>query len=112
MVARIDATAYPELDDIVRRLVDAIHPVRIYLFGSRARHEATGDSDYDLLVLIPDCGDDINEKINLAYDVLWGAETPVDVIVQTTSQFESRAGVKASLAGTVLREGALVYETE
>jgi predicted nucleotidyltransferase len=39
------------LDDIVRRLVDAYRPERVYLFGSRARGEGGPDSDYDLLVV-------------------------------------------------------------
>ena len=42
---RID---YPqELDRVVRRLVEAFDPVAVYLFGSRARGDASKDSDYD-----------------------------------------------------------------
>jgi uncharacterized protein len=36
------------LAEIVRRLVDAYQPERIYLFGSVARGRAGPDSDYDL----------------------------------------------------------------
>ena len=39
------------LDEIVRRLVDAVDPDRIVLFGSRARDDARPDSDYDLLIV-------------------------------------------------------------
>jgi hypothetical protein len=42
------------LDDIVRRLVDAYRPERVYLFGSRARGEGGPESDYDLLVVVDD----------------------------------------------------------
>jgi predicted nucleotidyltransferase len=42
------------LGEIVRRLVDAYQPERIYLFGSWARGEQNADSDYDLLVVVPD----------------------------------------------------------
>jgi predicted nucleotidyltransferase len=42
----------PVLAEIVRRLVDAVQPARIYLFGSRARGVATEDSDYDGFVLV------------------------------------------------------------
>lgn len=38
------------LGEILRRLVDAFQPERIYLFGSKARDEAGSDSDYDLMV--------------------------------------------------------------
>jgi predicted nucleotidyltransferase len=40
------------LQEMVTRLVTAFRPLRIYLFGSRARGEATEDSDYDLLVIV------------------------------------------------------------
>ena len=36
------------LTDLVRRLVEAYHPERIYLFGSKARGDAGPDSDFDL----------------------------------------------------------------
>ena len=44
----------PVLADIVRRLSALYHPERIYLFGSHARDEASRDSDYDLMVIVPD----------------------------------------------------------
>lgn len=44
----------PTLREIVRRLADAYHPLQIYLFGSKARGPAGPDSDYDILVVVPD----------------------------------------------------------
>lgn len=44
----------PKLAEIVRRLVAAYQPERIYLFGSVARGDNGPDSDYDLLVIVPD----------------------------------------------------------
>ena len=44
----------PALFEAVRRLVAAYQPERIYLFGSVARGDAGQDSDYDLLVVVPD----------------------------------------------------------
>ena len=38
----------PALAEVVRRLVEAYEPERIYLFGSVARGESGPDSDYDL----------------------------------------------------------------
>ena len=37
--------------EIVRRLVQALDPDRIVLFGSRARGEASPESDIDLLIV-------------------------------------------------------------
>ncbi|HAM59033.1 MAG TPA: hypothetical protein DCQ64_27910 [Candidatus Rokubacteria bacterium] len=39
---------------MTRRLVATYRPERIFLFGSRARGTAGPDSDYDLLVVVPD----------------------------------------------------------
>ncbi|MEK9163875.1 MAG: nucleotidyltransferase domain-containing protein, partial [Chloroflexota bacterium] len=39
---------------MVKRIVTQFDPVRIILFGSRARGAARPDSDVDLLVILPD----------------------------------------------------------
>jgi hypothetical protein len=43
----------PALDEIVRRLVASYQPLEVYLFGSKARGDSGPDSDYDLLVVVP-----------------------------------------------------------
>src|SRR5262245_51504996 len=45
------ATADAALGEVIHRLVEALDPVAIYLFGSRARGTARPDSDFDLLVV-------------------------------------------------------------
>jgi uncharacterized protein len=42
------------LDDIVQRIVGAVQPTRILLFGSAAQGRMGPDSDVDLLVVMPD----------------------------------------------------------
>src|ERR1035437_10950165 len=44
----------PVLGEVVRRLSEVYHPLRIYLFGSAARGDGGPDSDYDLMVIVPD----------------------------------------------------------
>jgi HEPN domain-containing protein len=43
-----------ELDRMIKQIVAKVDPVAIYLFGSRARGDADEDSDYDLLIVVPD----------------------------------------------------------
>lgn len=99
----------PRLAEIVRRLVHAYQPARIYLFGSVARGEAGPDSDYDLLVVVADEASPERKDSKLAYRALWGTGTAADVIIWEKSRFERRARVVCSLPGTVLREGKLLY---
>lgn len=99
----------PKLAEIVRRLVETYRPDRIYLFGSCARGEATRDSDYDLMVVVPDSAPHERRGSRLAYQVLWGMGTAADILVWTREAFDRRLHLKASLPATVVREGRLVH---
>lgn len=106
---RVPGASDAELTVVVRRLVDAYSPAMIYIFGSVARGDANVDSDYDLLVVVPDDASVERRRSRLAYEVLRGTGVAVDVLVCTKSYFEARRGLKASLPGTVLREGRLLH---
>jgi predicted nucleotidyltransferase len=97
------------LAELVRRLVEAYRPERIYLFGSVARGEAGPDSDYDIMMIVPDDAPPERLRSRLAYRVLRGTGTAADVVVWSRSSFERRARVTASLPGIVSREGVLLY---
>jgi predicted nucleotidyltransferase len=98
-----------ELAEVLRRLVEAYQPERIYLFGSVARGDAGPDSDYDLLVVVPDDAPPARRDSRLAYQALRGTGIAADVLVCKHSYFEDRRTLKASLPGTVLREGRLLH---
>jgi len=98
-----------KLAEIVRRLVAAYQPERIYLFGSAARGDSGPDSDYDLLVIVPDDATAERRDGGRAYLALWGVGTAVDAVVCTSGWFHARTHLKASLPGTVLREGKLLH---
>jgi len=98
-----------KLDEIVDRLKLAYQPERIYLFGSRARGDGGSDSDFDILVIVPDGAQGERRGSRLAYQVLRGTGTAADVLVWTLGYFESRRHLKASLSATVSAEGRLLY---
>lgn len=99
----------PKLRLVVERLVSAYRPDHIYLFGSIALGDADADSDYDLMLLVPDDADPERRSSRLAYQALRGTGIAADVLVWTSSGFERRVRVVASLPATVLREGKLLY---
>lgn len=99
----------PILREIVDRLVAALRPARIYLFGSRARGEANHDSDYDLVVLVGERSASRYQISRAAYRALKGIPVAVDVVVWDRDEFDRRRHLPASFAATVLREGKLVH---
>lgn len=99
----------PHLSEVVRRLIEAFAPQRIYLFGSRARGEAGSESDYDLMLVVRDDTTPERRRSRLAYQVLRGTGVAADVLVWPEDRFTSRLGVVASLPATIAREGKLLY---
>ena len=108
-ISRTPTAGDPALAEVVRRLVASYAPERIYLFGSVARGDAGPDSDYDVLVIVPEDAPPERRRSRLAYEVLWGTGVAADVLVWTSSQFDGRAHLAASLPATVLREGRLLH---
>ena len=98
-----------KLRDVTERLILAYRPERIYLFGSMARGEAGPDSDYDLLVVVPDDAERERRGSRLAYVALRGTGIAADVLVSTRARFDARVHLLASLPATVLREGRLLH---
>lgn len=93
---------------IAERLVEAYQPERMYLFGSKAR-DAGPDSDFDVMLVVPDEAQVECKQSQLAYKRLWGTGIAADVLVWSHQRFESRTCLRASLPGTIIREGKLLY---
>ena len=99
----------PVLPEVVRRLVEVYHPLRIYLFVPAARGDAGPDSDYDIMVLVPDDAPREQQDCEIGYRVLWGVGLAKDILVWTKTEFEKRLHLRASLPSTIMQEGKLLY---
>ncbi|PSR02472.1 MAG: hypothetical protein BRD47_03015, partial [Bacteroidetes bacterium QS_8_68_28] len=75
----------------VRDIVAAVQPLRILLFGSRARCEAEPESDLDLLVVVPEGTD--RRKVAM------------DVLVATPSVLGRHRDNPGLIYRTILEEG-------
>jgi len=97
------------LAEIVRRLVEAVDPDRIILFGSRARGEARPDSDVDLLI-VKDSDQPVHRRAIPAYRALMGLGVPKDIIWRTPAEVEDWSSVPNYVSTRALAEGRILYE--
>jgi predicted nucleotidyltransferase len=94
---------------MVERLVREFDPVRIILFGSHARGDATEHSDVDLLVVLPhldDPGDVMEEMLGALEDV----PVPKDVYPADETELERERDLIGPLFRPALRDGKVLYE--
>jgi predicted nucleotidyltransferase len=97
------------LSQIVRRLVEAIDPDRIILFGSRARGDARPESDFDLLA-IKTTRERTLHLAQLAHRAMYEIPATVDILVETPERLERLKDAPGLVFRDALREGCLVYE--
>ena len=101
----------PVLLSLLERIRSSLDPERVYLFGSRARGQATPDSDYDFLVVVPKSDKPRYRRDQEAYLALCGSGAAKDIIVLTRAEFESSRRAASSLTSAVLSEGILLHES-
>ncbi len=97
------------LAEIVRRLVAALAPRAIYLFGSQVYGTPTADSDLDLMIVTSDSEDLSVDYLKRAYGCLRGSFLPVELHFRPRSRFECRSAVPTSLEHDVASKGKLLY---
>ena len=97
------------LDEIVRRIVAALQPETIYLYGSHAYGQPHEDSDVDLLVVLRESTRSGHENAIEAYRALRGLCAPVEVKVVMRSEFEHRAQWLSSVERIAKEKGRILY---
>jgi len=94
---------------MVERITKQFRPLRIVLFGSRARGEATALSDVDLLVVLPEVANKRHAAVEIRR-VLGDLSVCTDIVVTTPEEIASRGQVIGGVLRAALREGKVVYE--
>jgi predicted nucleotidyltransferase len=97
--------------EIVKRLVRALGPVKIYLFGSHAYGKPDRDSDVDLLVVVRDTETPYRDLTLRGRLSLSGMCIPVDLLVFNTAEMQKWSNVPCNIIHTVVQKGRLVYES-
>ena len=96
------------LNELVHRIVDAVHPLRIILFGSAARGEMGPNSDLDTLVIMPN-GSHRGKTSQEIYRHLWGLGFAKDIVVVTESDIREHAANPSLVIKEVLETGKELY---
>ena len=100
------------LEIAVQQIASALHPERIYLYGSHAYGEPHSDSDLDLLVVLSGSPTRLHDKAVVAYRSLRGMFIPAEIKVVTRTEFERRAQWSSSLERTVSEKAKVLYEAD
>ncbi len=98
-----------QLFEIKEKIIELENPLKIILFGSYARGEATEKSDLDLLVIENSELPQHKRGIDLRW-YLGGIGHPFDLIINTPKEFEYLQEYDLSFNATVQREGKVLYE--
>ncbi len=94
---------------LVRRIVDAVHPEKIVLFGSAARGEMRAARDVDLLVI--KAGDYHHiEMAQRIYAALGKRDFAVDITVATPEEVERYSDEYCLVLYPAMREGRVIYD--
>ena len=97
------------LDALLQTLEAEWHPQQVWLFGSRARGVARAESDWDLLVVVPD---DCSADLDPVHTWRMGRRAGVraDIVPFRASAFEEDRHTPNTLPYEARVAGVLVYE--
>ena len=96
------------IDELVRRIIEAVHPRRIVLFGSAARGEMGPNSDLDVMAIMPD-GTHRRKTAQEIYRRMWGFGFAKDIVVVTESDVREYGMNPYMIIKNALEEGRELY---
>lgn len=98
------------LERLLERIIARLDPEEIWLFGSRAEGRARPDSDYDLLLVMPDDSPVDHLDVVSAWTLVRGCDVPADIVPCTRTEFEEEKHEIDTLARAAFLKGKRIYE--
>lgn len=101
-----------EIQDIANKIGNAVDAEKVYLFGSYAKGEATGQSDVDFFIVMKNRDKKKYEIANELERVV-GNALPVmqDWIIDYQDKVERFSNIPYSFIGHIVTTGKLLYES-
>jgi hypothetical protein len=106
------ATEQEALDALVERLVAALDPQAIWLFGSRARRDHRPDSDFDLLVVAKPEGRFGSNDYEAVYMAASGLGIGRDIVPCSAEDFSVAQLLPTTLVSQVIAHGRKLFEAQ
>jgi predicted nucleotidyltransferase len=106
------STADPGLERLLRHVVEVMNPLEVWLFGSRAEGRHRPDSDYDLLVVLPDDVDDNAFDPVRAWQTGRDVRVPADIVPCTRAGFDEEKHEIDTLARAAVTRGRKMFRRE
>ncbi len=99
-----------QIQEAANRIVAALKPKKVILFGSYARGDATENSDLDLMVVEPSTANNELDSMIIGRDAVGIMGIGVDVIVYDGGTFEGRKDWCSSPIKWARLEGKILYD--
>ena len=93
----------------IQRIVDAVQPEKIILFGSFAYGQPGLDSDVDLLVIMESEQNPHVRSVQIS-EILYPRPFPVDIIVRTPVEVAERIALGDGFFREIMKKGKVLYE--
>ena len=94
------------LDQFTSRVRERFPEARIWAFGSRARGNATWESDFDICIVLNQVNQETDRWIrDIAWEVGFENELVITTVVFDFDQFENGPMSESTLVANVLQEG-------
>ncbi len=103
-----DPDEFPELKTLLARIEATCGPIDVILYGSRARGEATAQSDWDLKVIVSDDAPETVTSPLFGWSLQDGCGVHADVSVARLSDFQADLNVANSAASHIVDDGILL----
>ena len=101
------------LQEIVRRIVSALNPKKIILFGSWAYGKPHKGSDIDILVIVERLTTSSRRKERIKIrTILQDIMISQDIIVATVKDVEEWKNVPQSFLTSIIKKGRVIYEKQ
>ena len=96
------------LEQLAKRIRSLYPGARVWAYGSRARGEATWESDFDACIVLTQKADSAESAIrDICWEIGFQNNRVITTVILDQSQFEDGPMSESTLVENILREGVL-----